>query len=228
MGRPILLFVEDDTEVLEDTAYLLRDYFEKIYTAVDGEDALNSYSENNPDIVLLDINIPKINGLDVASKIREKNKTIPIIFLTAHSEKDKLLRAIDLHAESYLIKPYMVDRLKEKISEAIEKIKKDTNKIYLNSDFIWDKDSYELFYNKEQILLTKNETLLIETLIANRLKFLTVQELYLDIFSNDDIKENSVVQLISRFKSKIKKATMSDAFFIENIYGSGYRIKSTK
>jgi DNA-binding response OmpR family regulator len=226
MAKPTLLCVEDDKEALEDTVYLLKRHFNKVYSAIDGKEALESYNLNQPDIILLDINIPYINGLEVASKIREDNKTIPIIFLTAHSEKEKLLKAINLHVESYIIKPFKISELKENIVKAIEKIEETKTKISLSDDFVWNKDVCELFYKDQQISLTKNEISLIEILILNRSRFLTAQEISLDISCNeDDITGNNIVQLISRLKKKVKKQLQNDKFFIENIYGGGYRIK---
>ena len=106
-----LLYVEDDEEIIEDIDFFLKRHFNEIIIAQDGEEAFNYFEEKNPDIVILDINIPKMNGLKLASKIREINKKIPIIFLTAFSDKENLLQAINLHACSYLIKPFKIDEL---------------------------------------------------------------------------------------------------------------------
>lgn len=221
-----LLCVEDDLEALEDTMYLLKRYFSNIYSATNGEDALFVYNEQKPDIILLDINIPKLNGLKVASKIRETDEQTPIIFLSAHSEREKLLKAVNLQVSSYIIKPFKIDELKEVIFKIIKKLDINTDNIELSSDFIWDKNSCELFYQDEKIVLTKNEILLISLLLENKSRFLTVHDVSLEISINEvDQTGNNIVQLISRFKKKVKKQINNDDFFIENTYGSGYRIK---
>ncbi len=226
MNKLTLLCVEDDIEALEDITYLLKRYFYKVYAATNGEEALNIYNKYHPDIILLDINIPKLNGLEVASKIRELDEDTSIIFLTAHSERKKLLQAIDLHVSSYIIKPFKIQELKDTIFKTIKKIDVGNNNILLGEDFIWDKDSYELFYEKDQIPITKNEILLIKLLLSNRSNFLTVQEISLEICTNEnDTFGNNIVQLISRFKKKVKKLINNDKFFIDNTYGNGYRIK---
>ena len=226
MKKLTLLCVEDDIEALEDTVYLLKRYFSEVYTATNGEEALEIYNKHKPNIILLDINIPKLNGLQVASKIRETDIKTPIIFLTAHSEKNKLLKAINLQVSSYIIKPFKIKELKESIFKIIEKVDIKDNKVLLANNFIWNIDTYELFYNDKQIALTKNEILLLKILVQNRSRFLTAQEISLDICINDiDNMGNSVVQLISRFKKKIQNQLQNDKFFIENIYGSGYRVK---
>ncbi len=225
MNKLTLLCVEDDIEALEDMVYLLKKYFYKIYTAVDGKEAFDAYKEHKPDIILLDINIPYISGLEVASKIREKDNTTSIIFLTAHSDKDKLIKAIDLQVSSYIIKPFKINELKDTISKVIKKIEFKNTKIQFTNDFIWDKEANTLFYADLQIALTKNEILLIKLLLLNKSRFLSVNEMSLEICTSDsDATGNNVVQLISRFKKKVKKAINSDNFFIENSYGNGYKI----
>ncbi len=226
MEKPTLLYAEDDIKALENTIYLLSKYFSKIYSATDGQAAFDSYVEHGPDIILLDINIPKLNGLELASKIRENDNETPIIFLTAHSEKDKLLKAIDLQVSSYIIKPFKIQELKDNIKKVLKRIEISNHKVHLDNNFIWNIESYELFYKETQIALTKNEILLIKTLVANKSRFFTSSELSLELCINEeDVTGHNTTQLISRFKKKISKQINSDHFFIENIYGNGYRIK---
>lgn len=160
MNNLNLLYVEDDEETVESIDFFLKRHFNEIYLAQDGEQALSFFEEKDPDIVILDINIPKLNGIKLATKIREKNKKIPIIFLTAYSDKENLLQAINLHAFSYLIKPFKINEL----IETIDKCKKELlcehtnpNLRKLSENLIWNKLKKELYFNKEKIPLTKNE-----------------------------------------------------------------------
>lgn len=228
MNDLTLLYVEDDKEALEDVVFLLKRYFDEIYTASNGEEGLALFTKNSIDIVLLDINMPKINGLELASKIREVDENIPILFLTAHSETQKLLSAINLQAISYLIKPFNVDELRDSVLKAIKFVnnrKNNINRILLNNSFYWNDLNTELYYKNKLLALTKNEILLVKSLFENRNRFLTAEELSEIIFEDKKIETNSIVQLISRFKNKIIKKINNDIFFIENIYSQGYRIK---
>ena len=90
MHKLTLLYAEDDNETRENYAFVLKQYFHKVYTAKDGKEALSIYNEMKPDILLLDISMPLVNGLDMAKEVRRYNETIPIIMRTAHSEHDKL------------------------------------------------------------------------------------------------------------------------------------------
>ncbi len=224
MNNLTLLCVEDDLESQGDIVYLLKKYFKDIYTAIDGNEALKVYKKEKPSIILLDINIPKLNGLEVAIKIRETDTTTPIIFLTAHSEKNMLLKAIDLQVSSYIIKPFKIEELKDTISKVIEKV--GYVNLELENNFSWNSEVSELYYKNKQVTITKNEILLINLLLEHKTRYLTVNEISLEVCtSENDMMGNNVVQLISRFKKKVKKQIKNDKFFIQSSYGNGYRIK---
>lgn len=223
-----LLYVEDDEETIDNIDFFLKRHFNKIIIAQDGEKAFNYFIEKKPDIIILDINIPKLNGLKLASKIREINKKVPIIFLTAFSDKDNLLQAINLHACSYLIKPFKINELINAIDKCKKYFFEESQNPYLkvlNQDFIWDKQKKELSFNNQKISLTKNEILLIDLFVENDFKFFTPEEIHEFIFLDNDIKDNSIIQLISRLKRKIINFSGDNNFFIENIYNKGYHLK---
>jgi len=228
MNSLSMLYAEDDIDVLQDTLFLLGPYFTTAYSAQDGEKALEVYHKNKPDIILLDINLPLLNGLDVAAKIRETDDTTPIVMISAYSDKDKLLSAINIGVSSYIIKPFKIDEIKETIEKLIEKslIKNDN---IVETKFKWDFENKKLFYKEQEIKVTKNEILLIDILLKNKQSFFSAEELAINIFgdtkSSSDV--NNATQLISRFKKKIISNLDIDDFFIENIYGVGYRIKTT-
>jgi len=224
-NKPTLLYVEDDQEIMQNILFLLKDYFSHIYTAEDGEKALTSFSKNKPDIILLDINIPKINGIDVAKKIRNGDGEIPILFLTAFSDKEKLMSAINLGASSYIIKPFKIDELKNAITKIISE-KSLTNEINLAYECTWNKESNIIHYKNLQLKLTKKEIQLLSVLNENRQKFFTACEISSEIFSvtTKDIICNNSVQLLSRFKKKVTSTFKIKNFFIQNIYGIGYKL----
>ena len=114
-----LLYIEDDIEILQNITLILNKYFKKIYKAQDGEEALKIYSKNKPDILLTDIVLPKLNGLAVATEIRDKDKKIPIIFLSAYRDKALSDTADKLSSSSFLVKPFALNDLEMAISKAI-------------------------------------------------------------------------------------------------------------
>ncbi len=115
-----VLYIEDDEEILENVTFLLNRYVQKVYTAKDGEEGLESYFQNKPDIIVSDINIPKLDGLSLVAKIRDDDKEIPIIMMTAYKDSERLLKAIDIGVSSYVTKPFTLNHLKEAIEKAID------------------------------------------------------------------------------------------------------------
>lgn len=228
MNNLTLLYVEDEIQTIQSIDFFLKRLFKDVFIAQDGEEALRLFSENKPDVIILDISIPKMDGLKVASKIREQNSEIPIIFVTAHSDNDKLLKAINLQTYSYLVKPIRVDELNQIILKCIksvlEKKEKNTNKV-LADGFEWNEDKKTLYFKNNRIPLTKNEVSLIEFFIKNSTKIFSIEDIIEYCFYNEDMKNNSVIQIISRLKKKVAEQTNTNYFFIENIYNKGYKLK---
>ena len=223
-----LLYVEDDLETIDNIKFFLKRYFSEIYIALDGEEALKIFNEKNPDIIILDINIPKISGLKVASKIREKDNNTSIIFLTAYSDREKLFEAINLQVFSYIVKPLKIELLIKTINKCIKNSSKenlDENKKILSDGFCWDINKKDLYFNDVKIPITKNEILLIELFVNNSCIFFKIDEIKEYVFGLENVKNNSITQLISRLRKKIHELTNSNLFFIENIYNEGYRLK---
>lgn len=228
MNNLTLLYVEDEIQTIQSIDFFLKRLFKEVFIAQDGEEALSLFSEKKPDVVILDISIPKIDGLKVASKIRKENSEIPIIFITAHSDNDKLLKAINLQTYSYLVKPIRVDELNNIILKCIKSVldkrEKNPNKI-LADGFEWNQEKNTLFYKGIRVPLTKNEVILTEFFIKNSNKIFSIEDIIEYCFYDEDMKNNSVIQLISRFKKKTADIINSKDFFIENIYNKGYRLK---
>lgn len=227
MNKPILLYIEDDYEIVKDVLYFIEKFFSKIFIASDGEEALESYKNNKPDLILLDINIPKINGISLAKQIRKIDENIPIIFLTAYSDTTYLLSAIELRSFSYIIKPFNIKKLEETIIHSIKKYSiKEESLINLKNDFFWNKETSELYKNNKLIKLTKNEKLVTKFLLKNKGTYYTATTISETLFSDSNflIEGQNIIQLISRLKIKLKKQLNSDSFFIETLYSEGYRI----
>lgn len=118
-----LLYVEDDMVLRSELSNLFNKLFKGVVTGIDGEDGLEKFKENynsdeKIDIVLSDINMPNMNGLEMVKNIKGIDEDIPIIFLTAYSDKNFLLEALQLHVSDYLIKPFNVEELFKKMEKA--------------------------------------------------------------------------------------------------------------
>jgi len=100
-----LLFVEDDKDVREATAKLLKRYFLSLHDAPNGQEGLEFYRQYKPDIVLTDVTMPIMDGLEMSRKIKEENESVPIIVTSAHNELDFFVEAIDIGIDRYILKP---------------------------------------------------------------------------------------------------------------------------
>lgn len=106
-----LLYVEDDEDTLQASAIILEDYIKNLFLARNGEEALEIFEKHPIDIVITDIMMPKLNGIEMIKVIRQKSLTIPIIITTAHTEAQYLLDAINLQVDGYILKPVVIKDL---------------------------------------------------------------------------------------------------------------------
>jgi len=226
MSSLTLLYAEDDLQSRKNYAFVLEEYFSEVYLAEDGREALDLYHEKKPDVLLLDISMPFIDGLDVAKFVRTTNKDIPIIMLTAHAEQEKLLTAIPLGLSKYLLKPINDKSLIETVLKVISDIQA-RNIISIREKLWWNKINSNLFYNDENIKLTKKEDKLVTLLINSIGVYFTHDTLIIQIWDDeipDASHDNKLHQLVYRLNKKINAVTNSDTQLIENTYTLGYRI----
>jgi len=118
-----VLYVEDSTESMELTLELFKDFFGNIITALNGKDALEKFKKNAIDIIITDINMPVMNGLDMLKEIRSKNKDIPVLILSAYSESEYFIESIKLGVNGYILKPIDYQQMTDTLYNVIEKIK---------------------------------------------------------------------------------------------------------
>ena len=220
-----LLYVEDDNALREQFVRILRPKFKEIYEASNGLEALEKYETFSPDMMLVDINIPKIDGLEVIELIRKSNKTIPIVILSAYSDEKKLLRAITLGLSQYLVKPVAHKKLLslfEEMALLYEKKRDEKNIILLKNDYLWQKKEKILSHQEETIPLTKRERILLEFLIQKLNIVVTVDSITNLLWEDEEhrVAYSSLSHLLKRLRKKLPRD------LLENIYGEGYKITS--
>ncbi len=225
MKRQIsLLYIEDDLDIREIYLDSIKEEVELLYFASDGEEGYEAYLKHKPDIILLDINMPKLDGLSLAKKIRESDSNVKIIITTAYSEQEKLLQAIELYLIKYILKPIDPTILKEALQKAKSEImlkEEEQRAIYrLDEETIWDFDAEKLYKNGVEIKLTKNERRLLKFLSTDKDKVFSFFDIFNHISYDDFDKEynsNQVRALVKLLRKKVPKDS------IVNIYGEGYR-----
>lgn len=118
-----LLYVEDDANTRKTTLDFLLNFFQDITVAVDGQDALNKFNTKEFDLILSDINMPNLNGLEMIKIIRETNENMPILMLSAHNDSKYFLQAIELDVDGYILKPLIYRQFLKVIYKLVKKIR---------------------------------------------------------------------------------------------------------
>lgn len=222
-----LLYAEDDDDIREGYATLLEHLFKCVYLASDGKEALELYKVHSPHILLLDINMPYIDGLTLVEKIRKYDKDVKIIILTAHLEEEKLLRAISLNLIRYLKKPVKRRELEDVLDEAVSELEeeRDSNVIKLSQEANYNTKLNILTHNNEEIHLTKNEIIIMNIFTSQCKEYYSINdliELYWLDYSKENISEESIRNIIKRLKYKLPQN------LIINNHGIGYKLLFTK
>ncbi len=214
-----ILYVEDDDIARENGIEYLENYFEKIYEASDALIALKLYEKYQPDIIITDIQMPKLNGLEFVEKIRKTDSKTQVIVISAFSDKDYLLKAIELKLVKYLIKPIKENELKQALVSCMESIKNDTsNIIALNSEVTFDIFNLTLVKNGEIIKLRTKELDFLILLLKNKNRYVTYSEIENYVWLDSSMSKDALKTLVKNIKTKIPKE------LILNLSGTGYKI----
>jgi len=117
-----ILYVEDNKEARVATHKLLQNFFPQITVAVDGQDALNKFHNEAFDLILSDINMPNVNGLEMLQKIRDEDQKIPVLLISAHSDSDYFMQAIELDVDGYILKPFVYAQFIKELFKIVQRI----------------------------------------------------------------------------------------------------------
>ncbi|MBU3013138.1 response regulator [Poseidonibacter lekithochrous] len=215
-----ILYVEDDEGVRTINSRFLNRMFNKLYEAKDGEEGLALYKKYHPDIILTDIQMPKIDGITLSKKIRKTDQITKIIISTAFSDKDYLLEAVELRLEKYIIKPLTSRNLIPALTKAVQSLEKEKEiKIELGEDFYFD-NTTSLFYFHEKVLeLNKKELLFLKLLVLNKKRVVSYEEIEQYVWEDEYMSLNSLRTTIGFLRKKIPFNC------IKNISNMGYKLK---
>ena len=218
-----ILYAEDDDILRKQYLKYLKEVFNNVYEAKNGEEAFNLYTTNKPHIILLDIDMPKLNGLLVAKRIREKDSNTKIIILTAFSDKEKLFQAIPLNLVNYLTKPIKINKLEKTLHTTANKIMEEqslcsTKEFEINNNFIYNPDTKVLYDNSIEIRLTKNEIKLLELFIKQPNLIIPTADIFNYLWDDFNYSMTRLRSLINRLNQKLSHK------IIESEYGIGYKL----
>ncbi len=211
--------MEDDEIARENGIEYLENYFELIYDASDAIKALQLYEKYKPDIIITDIQMPKLNGLEFVKRIRQKDKKTQVIIITAFSDKDYLLKAIELGLVKYLVKPVREKEFEEALFLCINALEKDeTNIIQLDEITFFDTFNKNLISSNEIVKLRAKELNFLELLIKNKNRYVSYEEIENYVWNDSVMTKDALKTLVKNIKTKIPKD------LILNLTNSGYKI----
>lgn len=212
-----VLIVEDEQKLANLIRSSIKELFFKVTTAKDGLDGLKKFKTFKPDIVISDITMPNLDGLLMCQKIKEQNSSIAIIILSAYSQKEMLLQAIDLGISKYFIKPFDIESFIEYLKELSNKINKEKS-YKLKDGFVFVKKTINLYKNSELVNLTKREKEFINLLIENKNSSVKIDKIKESLWDIEDVSDERLRTFIKRLRAKTSKD------LIENVSSQGYMV----
>lgn len=225
MAAQKILIIEDEVKIARFLELELGHEGYTVDQAHDGRDGLNKALQNEYDLVVLDIMLPSMNGIEVLRKIRQSSD-IPIIMLTAKDEVMDKVVGLDMGADDYITKPFAIEELLARIRAALKRriTRNDAAKVLRSNDLSLDLDRYTVTYANEPVELTKREFDLLKYLLENKNIVLTREKLLETVWGFDYLGDTNVVDVYIRYlRSKIDEK--HNRKIIHTIRGVGYSIK---
>ncbi|GAA0691988.1 response regulator transcription factor [Clostridium cadaveris] len=221
-----LLIIEDEEDILDALALGFRKLGYIVDTSDDGEEGLELSYINNYDLIVLDLNLPSMDGLDILKKIREENEECKILILSARSDYSHRIKGLDMGANDYLVKPFNFGELAARVRSLLRRsfIQKSAKLKYKN--LIIDTSARTVCTDKnEKIDLAPKEFSIFEYLMVNKGRAISQEELIEHIWSDDaSMFSNSIKVHVSTLRKKLSEYI--DVEVITNIRGAGYIINT--
>ncbi len=213
-----ILYIEDDDITRENISSYLKRQCKNLYIAVDGQDGLEQFKEHEPDIIITDIEMPNMNGIDMAKKIRKISSDTQIIITTAYASQEYLLQAVNLRLVQYIVKPISLPKLTNALNDCEGFLEEEIEtKKYFDKDVFYDIYTKEMVDNNEIISLSKNERSLIELLFKNYPAPTSYEAIETNVYDFSSSK-NAIKLLVKSLRNKIGKEA------IANVSGLGYNL----
>ncbi|KAF2328893.1 response regulator transcription factor [Flavobacterium ginsenosidimutans] len=219
-----ILYAEDD----ETLAFLTKDNLEQnnyeVIHCSDGKSALNFFEEEEFDICIFDIMMPKMDGFQLAEAVRKIDVEVPIIFLSAKTLKEDRIKGLRLGADDYLVKPFSIEELLLKVEIFLKRSQKNipvAKTIYEVGKYQFDTKNFILFNNDEKVGLTQREAELLKLFLDHKNSVLKREQILTSLWGTDDyFMGRSLDVFISRLR---KILANEEGISIENLHGIGFR-----
>lgn len=219
-----ILIVEDELVTLSMLSKVLKEDY-NVITAVNGKKAFELYKKFNPHVIISDLKMPIMDGIELIKKIREIDQNSKIIITTFKDDIDTLLAATELKLFKYLIKPINLIELKKIIVNSLEELSRfntiSLESIKISNDLIWKRDEFELYNDNKILKLTPKEKKVLNFLLTKPNQVFTYNEIIYEVWQkNDEMGDRKTLKtIITGLRKKIIN------IHISNVYGFGYKIE---
>ena len=206
-----LLYAEDEEGIRKPMANTLAYYLKEVLEARDGEEALDIYYEQRPDIILTDLRMPRKDGLDMVKEIRKNDKKTPILMITAHTDKEYLLSAIELKIEKYLIKPIALNELLSGLRLCVSEIESGRSLFLECKNCKFDFKNRRILHEggKETELMHKESDFL-ELLLRKKGMIVSYEEIELNVWKEEFMSIAALRTLVKSLRKKLPNSSIKN------------------
>ena len=232
MGKETILVVDDNKEIVYSISELLKYEGYEVMKAYDGLEALKLASENKIDLIILDVMMPKMNGLSALMKMREYSKT-PVIILSAKTEESDIVSGLVLGADDYIEKPYKPAELMARVKAQLRRYRlwggmtpKTEENLIVNGGLILDKGKRIILVEGEQVHLTATEYKILEFMMSHLGQVFSAEQIYENVWNDEAAYsvENTVMVHIRHIREKIEIDAKKPRY-LKVVWGIGYRME---
>lgn len=215
-----LLYAEDEEGIRKPMSNTLSYYLKEVLEARDGEEGLDLYYEQRPDIILTDLRMPRKDGLYMVKEIRKTDKKTPILMITAHTDKEYLLSAIELKIEKYLIKPVSLDELLSSLKLCVQEIESDRSVTFECAGCTFDFKNKRIVNDGKEIEMTHKESDFLELLLRRKGLVVSYEEIEMSVWKEEYMSIAALRTLVKSLRKKLPN------HLIKNHSQAGYSFES--
>ncbi|NQY20872.1 MAG: response regulator [Campylobacteraceae bacterium] len=212
-----LLYAEDEAGIQNNLNEIFQCLFKEIYLASNGEEALKLYHEKKPDLIITDIQMPKLTGIELVKQVRKRDSKTRVIITSAHTDLEYMLEATELHLVKYIVKPITESKIKDALENFIKSY--EGSSIYnIIPSWSYDESLSLVKGPSEEYLLTKKENIFLKLLLQkNRIiNYTEIENILWD--ENSVMTQNALRLFIKNFRKKLP------AKILKNVQGTGYKL----
>jgi two-component system response regulator VicR len=218
-----ILVVDDEKNIADNISFVLKKEGYDVVTAYDGEQALTLYAEASPDLILLDVMLPKLSGLDVCARIRKTDLKTPILMLTARTEEADMVLGLETGADDYITKPYSLRALLARVKANIRRTGQESQPEGLQNEGIAvDMERLDVYVNGKSAELTQREFELFKYLYAQPGCVISREELLREVWQYDYLGDLRTVDVaVRRLRAKFEQLGATSEYIVTK-RGIGY------